>query len=126
MGELTHEHLTALGDRLEGSFRREVDHLRADVKEDFHQVHARLDAADGRVGKTEQSLGGVKEDTRVLRHDFNNHLQVHALTAPRRVPAMGKGKMAAVAAAALAGLTGLSELSHAVATAVKALIGAAR
>lgn len=116
---LTHDHLNALGDRLEQSVRREVDKLSESVKDNFRAVHARVGEVNetvkvqnGRIGKSEQAIGAVKEDVRVLKHDFSNHLHKHDIAAalPRVVGGEHKlnaGFVAGVSAVIVA-LTGIA------------------
>lgn len=83
-GELTIDHLNALADRIESSVRRDVDTLRAEVKDDVRQVHARVTELrdrvaiqNGRVLKTEEATAEVKRQVTAVRHDFNTHEGAH-------------------------------------------------
>src|SRR4051812_8704982 len=79
MADVTHDHLTALAERIERSVRRDIDQLRTDVKDDVRGVHARVselrDAVqrqNGRVATAEGHIAALQSDVRVQRHDFAN------------------------------------------------------
>lgn len=84
---ITYDDLSALADRIEATCRREVDLLRADIRDDLSAINARVgDLMDhlaqqrDRIDKSAMAIGDAKENVRVLKHDFNNHLHAHGLS----------------------------------------------
>lgn len=100
MAEITHVDLNKLAERLELSFRRDVDGLREDLCDRIEQVRSDVEKQSDRVGRTETVLGAAKEDVRVLRHDFNNHVHAHPGPTDRRKKS-DKGFIAGAVAAAM-------------------------
>lgn len=80
MPDLTHDHLNAVADRLEASYRRECDHMRAEIKEDLGDLREVIQQQNGRIGKSEAAIAELRENTRVLTHDFTNHLNFHSVS----------------------------------------------
>lgn len=80
MAEITIDHLNALADRIEASVRRDVDTLRAEVKDNVRSVHARVTELSDRVGlqngrvlKSEERIADVDRQVTALRHDFSGY-----------------------------------------------------
>jgi len=86
VSDLTHDHLDALATRLETSYRRECDQMRVEIRDDIADLKSVVKVQNSRIGKSEMSIGELREDGRVLAHDFKNHLTVHALSSPVAAP----------------------------------------
>ena len=108
MSDLTHADLMALGQRIEDSTRREVDHVRDDMKEGFRATNDRLDKAETAVGDLALKMTEV-------RRDFANHVDkgetVRSLVRQNGSGKPSKSFVAGVVAAVLA-LGGVAEGFH--------------
>jgi hypothetical protein len=114
MSELTHDHLNALADRLEASYRRECDQMRVDLKGDWADLKDTVKVQNGRIGKSEMAIGELREDARILLHDFRGHLEMHKVPPSTLVDETGSRHTKGFTAGVMATLLVIATVGHSV------------